>query len=286
MAVLLHLSDTHFGTETPEVVTALLDLSARLRPEVAVLSGDVTQRARAGQFDTAHKFMRALTAQAKLVLPGNHDLPLFNLWARWRTPYAGFERVFGSRRSLIVHTPEFLVLGVDTTRAKYHKTGEVSPAQVAEVAQHLRAAQPGQLKVVVTHQPMAVITQEDRKNLLRGHAHALQAWSDAGVDLLLGGHIHLPYAMPLTLSLGMGDHPATPWVVQAGTAVSKRLRGGSPNSVHLIEWADSAAGKVCRLMQYDYLSGPRCFAQVGPAVELWPAGRGNGPATSTHPRGY
>ena len=95
MALLLHLSDTHFGTEIPAVVAALLDLSRRLKPDVAVLSGDVTQRARRAQFEAAATFMQALQAHAKLVLPGNHDLPLFNLWGRCTAPYAGFERVFG-----------------------------------------------------------------------------------------------------------------------------------------------------------------------------------------------
>lgn len=270
MALLLHLSDTHFGTEIPAVVAALLDLSRRLKPDVAVLSGDVTQRARRAQFEAAATFMQALQAHAKLVLPGNHDLPLFNLWGRCTAPYAGFERVFGPHGDVVIDTPTFLVLGVDTTRPWRHQAGEVSRQQVSDTAQRLRKARPGQLKVVVTHQPLAVITPRDHRNLLRGGELAIKAWREAGADLMLGGHIHLPYAVPLALQHGDRTHGARPWVVQAGTATSTRLRGGWPNMVNVIEWQPPGQGSpgrgCCWLMQYHYVTAARCFAQAGPPL--------------------
>lgn len=267
MALLLHLSDPHFGTERPEVVAALLDLSVRLQPQVVVLSGDITQRARRSQFASARAFWQALTAQHRLVLPGNHDLPLFNLWARLRAPYAAYQAALGPVEAPMIDTPAYRVIGVNTTRAGRHQDGEVSPAQIDAVSQRLRAARPGQLRVVVTHQPMAVITPQDRRHLLHGHAQAAAAWRDAGVDLLLGGHIHLPYVVPLPAdSLGVTARPA--WVVQAGTAVSSRVRGGLPNSVHLIDWRGPGSDGGCWWAQYDYRQGPRCFVQVGPAMKL------------------
>lgn len=273
MPGLLHLSDTHFGTEQPEVVEALLALADQVQPDVAVLSGDVTQRARRGQFERARRFMGQLQAGAKLVIPGNHDIPLFDLWARWRMPYRGYQRAFGRDLAPVYESERYLILCVNTTRPWRHKQGEVSAAQVEAVAQRLRGASPQQLRVVVTHQPMAVIRSEDRVNLLRHHRRAAAAWSAAGVDLLLGGHIHLPYACDLRDELGQAGPPGWEgahgsgvtrpvWAVQAGTAVSRRLREGLPNSVNLIEQSPRDHGCVCKVEQYDYHPGQQRFRPV------------------------
>jgi hypothetical protein len=107
--------------------------------------------------------------------------------------------------------------------------------------------------VVVVHQPIAVMRVEDEPNLLRGHAAALRRWAEAGADLVIGGHIHLPYVMPLP---GL----ARPlWVVQAGTAVSSRVRDGMPNSVNLLRWGADAAPGCCRIEQWDYKADSRTF---------------------------
>lgn len=270
-ARLLHLSDTHFGAERTEVMAALLALDRRLCPDVAVLSGDVTQRARPREFAAARAWVKALSSANKLVLPGNHDLPLFNLWARWRAPYAGFEEAFGRHGSggtVVVDTPRWLVIGVDTTRPHRHKDGEVAPSQIDAVVRHLDRARPQQLRVVVTHQPMAVITAADRPNLLHGHLQASRAWALAGADLLLGGHIHLPYAVPLALPSRAHARALAeaPWVVQAGTAISRRVRGGGANSVNVIDWDPAAAADRCRLTQYDYRAEEAAFVAVRQVV--------------------
>ncbi|MBY0464748.1 MAG: metallophosphoesterase, partial [Burkholderiales bacterium] len=146
MSVLLHLSDTHFGTEQPQVVEALVALAAQQRPDVVVLSGDITQRARPVQFQAAKRFVDRLGAPV-LAIPGNHDLPLFDLWARLTCPYGRFATVFGADMEPVHASPDWLVLGVNTTRAWRHRHGAVSAAQVARVAGLLAAASPGQLRV-------------------------------------------------------------------------------------------------------------------------------------------
>lgn len=229
MSVLLQISDTHFGTEQPHVVEALVALAAQQRPDVVVLSGDITQRAQPAQFRAAKDFVDRLGAPV-LAIPGNHDIALFNLWERLFRPYARFASAFGSECEPVLSTQDLLVVGVNTTRAWRHKNGEVSTVQIDRVAKLLVAASPRQLRVVVVHQPVAVIQVQDRTNLLRGHSAATRAWSTAGADLVMGGHIHLPYTLPLqTLSRPL-------WVVQAGTAVSSRTRSGVPNSVNVLRW--------------------------------------------------
>ena len=259
MSVLLQVSDPHFGTERTPVVEALVALAAQLRPDLVVLSGDITQRARAEQFSAARSVMDRLGAPL-LVLPGNHDIALFDLWSRFTRPYARYSAAFGDNLAPVFASHDLLVLGVNTTRARRHKDGEVSSEQIDAVAEQLRQARPEQLRVVVVHQPIDVMREEDLPNRLHNHAAAQQAWAAAGADVVMGGHIHLPYVMPLP---GL----ARPlWAVQAGTAVSSRVRSGVPNSVNVLRW--SPAG-VCVVEQWDFSAAASAF-QCAASTPLTP----------------
>lgn len=141
MSVLLQISDTHFGTEQPQVVEALVALAAQQRPEVVVLSGDITQRARPAPFRAAKVFVDRLGAPV-LTIPGNHDIALFDLWARLTHPYACYAKVFGADLEPVHSSPDLLVVGVNTTRKWRHKNGELSKAQIDRVAKLLTAASP------------------------------------------------------------------------------------------------------------------------------------------------
>ena len=251
MSVLLQISDPHFGTEQAPVVEALVALARQQRPDLLVLSGDITQRARPAQFRAARSFMDRLGGPL-LAIPGNHDIPLLNLWARWKTPYAQHCAAFGAELEPVFRSADMLVIGVNTTRAYRHANGEVSPAQIDRVASLLAGATAAQLRVVVVHQPIAVERPEDVKNLLRGHADAQRVWARAGADLVLGGHIHLPFVRQL-------PGVARPmWAVQAGTALSSRVRAGAPNSVNLLRWQPSE--RTCQVEQWDFAADAGVFA--------------------------
>ena len=267
MSVLLQISDTHFGTEQPHVVEALVELAAQQRPDVVVLSGDITQRARPAQFRAAKAFVDRLGAPV-LAIPGNHDIALFDLWARLTRPYARYGAVFGHELEPVHSSRDLLIVGVNTTRAWRHKNGEVSAAQIDSVAKLLSAASPRQLRVVVVHQPAAVTQDLDQPNLLRGRGAAVQVWSAAGADLVMGGHIHLPYTLALQ---GLARRL---WVVQAGTAVSSRTRPEAPNSVNLVRWgkacggsraqvqSEPEAGTTCLIERWDFLHPDRAFVRT------------------------
>jgi 3',5'-cyclic AMP phosphodiesterase CpdA len=257
MSLILHLSDTHFGAERVEVVEALLRLAQTQRPDLAILSGDVTQRARREEFAAARHFVDRLAASAgrTLVLPGNHDIPLFAVWRRLFAPYGGYCRVFGPELEPSFEDARLLVVGVRTTRRYRHIDGTVSARQVARVGERLRRSAAA-LKLVVTHQPVHVERREDAHNLLHGRAAALRQWSAAGADLILGGHIHLPFAAPLQAAHGL---PREVWAVQAGTAVSRRTRPGIANSVNLIRH-DAGAGR-CAIERWDYDASTQAFAR-------------------------
>lgn len=263
MSVLLQISDTHFGTEQAPVVDALRALSHAQQPDLLVLSGDITQRARRAQFDSARAFVDRLGVPM-LAIPGNHDIPLFDLFARLWQPYAGHRAAFGDDLEPVHASADLLVVGVNTTRWYRHENGEVSARQIERVAERLTRATPGQLRIVVVHHPVAVPDAGDAHNLLRNRTAALRRWAESGGDLLMGGHIHLPCVIPL-------PELARPmWAVQAGTAVSSRVRDGQPNSVNLLRWGCDAPPGRCVVERWDYSASGSAFVRNA-AVEVAPA---------------
>lgn len=247
MSVLLQISDAHFGTEQPPVVEALLQFAERLQPDVALFSGDITQRARRAQWRAAAAFAHRLPAKHVLAIPGNHDIPLFNVIARALTPYAGFTSVFGQTLEPELELPDMRVLCVNTTRPRRRKDGEVSEEQVERVCRSLQRARREQLRIVVTHQPVHVVRPNDEANLLHGAEFAVRRWIDAGVDIVIGGHIHLPYVRPLAERYDGLSRKG--WCVQAGTAVSHRVRGNIPNSVNVVRYDGRL---TCSVERWDF----------------------------------
>lgn len=261
MSLVLQISDTHFGTEIAPVVKALQDLAREQKPDLVVWSGDVTQRARRSQFSAAAVFASELAKAVPhtLVIPGNHDIPLLNVLSRVHNPYANYERVFGDTLEPVFESEQLLVQGLNTTRWYRHKHGQISDAQVQRVAARLRSARPQQLRIVVTHQPLQAIRESDLNNLLRGYARAARVWSEAGADIFMGGHIHLPYIRKLRDSLRPSSRHT--WVVQAGTATSKRIREDVPNSINLIRSLDVSALE-CTVERWDYVAATGHFRQI------------------------
>jgi 3',5'-cyclic AMP phosphodiesterase CpdA len=226
------------------VVAALVRLVQAHLPDVLVLSGDVTQRARRSQFDAARRFIDSLRVPQVLVLAGNHDIPLFDLRKRLWAPYAGFRRMFGEALEPSIDLPALRIAGVHTARAWRHVVGHVSAAQAQCSAAWLADAPPQALRVAVTHHPLAVPDVQDAAQRVRGAADALRRWSAARVHVVLGGHIHRPYFLPVDSTPSGSPHRL--WVVQAGTAVSHRIRPPYPHSVNLLRQFAPARWELSR----------------------------------------
>ncbi|MEC5212214.1 3',5'-cyclic AMP phosphodiesterase CpdA [Polaromonas sp. CG_9.5] len=266
MTTLLQISDPHFGTVQPDVMEALVRMASAQRPDLLVLSGDITQRARVEEFAQARAFCDRLAIAQRLVIPGNHDIALFNLYQRFLTPYARYLQAFGPGLERVVSTPLLRVIGVKTTRRWRHKNGEVSPAQIERVVTELRRSDPAQLRIVVVHQPVYVPSASDRHDRLRGWEAAVRAWAEAGADIVMGGHIHLPYVHELSSSMaGLGRRL---WCVQAGTALSTRLRAGIPNSVNMLRYDGAGQPVSCLLERWDYQAGSGQFECANSTVLL------------------
>lgn len=243
---LAHISDTHFGTEVDAVVDALRAVLAELAPDVILLCGDVTQRARPAEFAAARRFMESLPARtARLSIPGNHDLPLMNLWARFRAPYAGYEEALGPREGLWAGEGIALVL-LDATHPLRHKDGALDAGHLARRLDAGRAACGGDgVLLVAAHQPLWTAWGDDKGQTLRGRHAAARQLADARADVVFSGHVHVPL---LATSAVSDPHLAWRFVLSgAGTAVSHRVRPGAPNSFNLLELDD----RRLRLVRYD-----------------------------------
>jgi 3',5'-cyclic AMP phosphodiesterase CpdA len=273
MSIVLQISDPHFGTEQAPVIAALQRLAVKLQPDVALFSGDITQRARAYQWQAA----RELPAKHVVAVPGNHDIPLFNVFARIFSPYGGYSSAFDRDLEPVLDLPDLLIVCVNTTRPRRHKDGEVSAEQLARVSTRLEQAHAHQVRIVVTHQPVHVIRPNDEANLLHGAEEAVRRWLTSGADLFVGGHIHLPYVR--ALSERYSGLSRRGWCVQAGTATSHRVRGSIPNSVNVIRCDRTPA---CCVERWDFSATLGEFEKVE-RFELAVQRDERHPAQAAHP---
>lgn len=235
MTSLLHISDTHFGTEQPPVMQAFETHVKAHGADLVLFSGDITQRARRGQFALAQAFIKRIKdygVPQVLSIPGNHDIPMYNLLARIFSPYGNYHRYIDSNLAPIFENDDALIIGLNTTHPARRKAGKVTSRQVEEVAERLQKCDPQKLRIVVAHQPFGSIVASDRRNLQIGARAALERWASSGLDLVMGGHIHLPYV--LALSTQYAGLSKEIWGVQAGTTLSSRIRGNAPNSFNRI----------------------------------------------------
>lgn len=231
--MILHLSDPHFGTEDSTKVHALQQLCWQLKPELVVVSGDLTQRARRSQFIKAKAFLDSLKTPY-LVIPGNHDIPLFHLPQRFWQPLDRFKACFGTLTP-VCETSHFVVIGLNTIKSHHHTKGSMSLKQIDWVSEQLKQASPHKFKIVVTHQPFFVGQQDEsaKKDIPRLMLPALKQWAAYGINALLHGHLHQSAVYDLNQHYFLQQsHQILD--IQAGTALSHRLRHGLPNSVNMI----------------------------------------------------
>ncbi|MGE5477970.1 MAG: metallophosphoesterase family protein [Bacteroidales bacterium] len=210
MSVIAHLSDLHFGRTDAAVVEALLADLSQQRPDVVVISGDLTQRARTHQFAEARAFLDRLPAPA-VVVPGNHDLaPMYRPLSRLFRPRAKFERHLpGHAETSVWRDRELVVVGLDSTRHLRWKSGKLRSGHLERVDTVLAGAPDTACKVAFLHHPPATALS----------GHSFDSLADLGVDLVLTGHVHRAH-----LELIEGGNHGTCVLVQASTACSTRLR--------------------------------------------------------------
>ncbi len=230
MRTIVHLSDLHFGHIDLTIVAPLIETITRIKPDLVAVSGDLTQRARAHQFKEARAFLDKLP-KPQIVVPGNHDVPLHNVFARFVQPLTKYRRYITSDLRPFYHDDEIAVLGVNTARSLTIKGGRINEEQVAWMIERLCACDPAVIKIVVTHHPFDLPEGGNERQLVGRARMAMEALASCGADLFLAGHLHLSHTSHSATRYKIKGHSAL--VVQAGTATSTRGRGEA-NSFNVI----------------------------------------------------
>jgi len=219
---IVHLSDIHFGNVAPAILAPLIKAVRRMSPHVVVVSGDLTQRARTEEFLEARSFLDRLP-QPQIVVPGNHDVPLYNLYERFVERLDRYHRYITTEREPAYTDDEVAVLGTNTARSLTWKGGRVNSAQIARIKERLSNIDPRVTKIVVSHHPFDLPQGFSESHLVGGARMAMGHLAECGADLLLAGHMHVSAVCRTVLRYQIAGHSAL--VIQAGTATSTRGRG-------------------------------------------------------------
>lgn len=203
-----------------------------VEPDLVAISGDLTQRARSYQFQQARSFLDALP-KPQIVVPGNHDIPLHNLFARFVEPLTKYRRYITNDLQPVYEDEELVIVGVNTARSSVFKGGRINKSQVAHLREKFCALGEQVVKAVVTHHPFDLPEGHTERDLVGRARMAMNELAECGADLFLAGHLHISHTGH-TRRYNIRGHSAL--VVQAGTATSTRERGEA-NSFNLLRIA-------------------------------------------------
>ena len=221
MRRIVHLSDLHFGRVNPVLIDPLMSIIRKVEPDLVAISGDLTQRARSHQFQQARSFLDTLP-KPQIVVPGNHDIPLHNLFSRFLEPLTKYKRYITEDLQPVYEDDELVVIGVNTARSSVFKGGRINRSQVDRLRDKFCSLRNGVIKVVVTHHPFDLPEGHDERDLVGRARMAMTELAECGADLFLAGHLHISHTGH-TKRYNIRGHSAL--VVQAGTATSTRERG-------------------------------------------------------------
>lgn len=223
MKTIAHISDLHFGCIDEALLAPLKNSIDAIRPDLIAISGDLTQRARVHQFKAARAFLKTL-AFPQLIVPGNHDVPLYNIVARFFWPLRGYKRYIARNLAPLYADFEIVVAGINTARSLTIKDGRINDEQIERTREMLCAYDEDIVKIVVTHHPFDLPEgATDHGDIVGRAKRAVQRFATCGADVFLSGHMHQSHIG--STALRYGDHGESALIVHAGTAASLRRRG-------------------------------------------------------------
>jgi len=221
---LLHISDVHFGPpHLPRVSEGVLEFIANHRPDVVVLSGDLTQRAKPEQFRQAREFVDRIPVPT-LVVPGNHDVPMYRVWERVFNPFGAYCKHFSTEMEPVFRDDEMLIVGINTAFNWTIKDGRIKLSRLLEVAKVFEDTPETVFKVVVAHHHLIPPPNFGTQRVLANAFEAIDLFSSVGVDLILSGHLHQAYIGNSEEFYPKGRPPVV--ILHSGTTTSNRGRGG------------------------------------------------------------
>ena len=232
MARIAHLSDIHFGANDPKIVSATEAWLERSQPDLVIISGDFTQRARVDQFRAASAWLNRLRGAGMrlLVIPGNHDVPLYDVVRRFAAPLDRYKRYISNELCPWYEDENVAILGINTARSLTIKDGRINHDQMNMIEERFAPVAPEKTRILVTHHPlfaMPIGKGGELSEAVGRHDDAVEAAAAAGIHIALAGHFHRTYA---EAAQKMVADAGGALVIQAGTATSTRLRNAEPQS--------------------------------------------------------
>jgi 3',5'-cyclic AMP phosphodiesterase CpdA len=273
VTTLFHCSDLHFGhPAVPEQYEAIEALIQDRKYDVVAISGDVTQRARAGEFQRAREFIRQAEKVADtIVVPGNHDV------AWWLAPlgigdptrmFAKYREYISRDLEPVLRTAGATFVGLNTSQGVTRHTltwnvrdlsiiGDLTRGQIERARAEFERSRTGDARVIVMHHN-PVKGELSQRHGLKNTQRLLGAFAEMSVDLVLCGHDHQEAVHYI-------EHTKRGTIVSTAGTISNRSRGGRPSSVNSIRLTDSDI-EVSTLLwsteQHDFVAGPaKCFAR-------------------------
>lgn len=227
MKTIVHLSDLHFGNADSGRIPNLINQIKSLNPDLVIISGDLTERATESQFAEAKKFIDSFFDLPLFVIPGNHDIPLYNIYKRFTAPFDKYHKHISKDTAPFLSDEDLCIVGVNSVRKYSLSSGGIGRKQVKDAMAILEKAHSQSIKIIVSHHPFDMPDiQGYRKythRLMTNSGKTLERLSQSGVDLFLSGHLHVPFVSHEPM-----HHRIKNWsslIIHAGTAASERTRG-------------------------------------------------------------
>lgn len=236
---ILQISDLHMGPPfVPEVGSALLEIAPRMQPQAIVVSGDLTQRAKRDQFARARDFLEQLPSVPRLVVPGNHDIPLYRVRERWTDPHGLYREYISTELNPVLKLDSAVIVGLDSTAPRRAiSNGRIHRWQLDHCESVFADAGPDVARLVVTHHHFAPAPDYLHDWTMPKAKRAMVRFVEMGVEVILGGHLHRAY-IGNSLDFFPGKHRERGIIiVQSGTTTSRRGRGREceKNSFNLLQ---------------------------------------------------
>lgn len=226
MVRIAHISDLHFGAADEQALQSLQEALAELSPTATVLTGDVTQAGRRREFISAADYLAGIDTPL-MVLPGNHDVPVYSLHMRFAAPWRRFRQILNADTDSVMNLPDALIIGLNSARragvSRDWSLGRLSVSQIASAEARLREATDGTLRIVALHHPIEAGEGRAGRAVVARSETALRTFLHAGADVILTGHAHISNA-----SIRKNNHDSMV-IIAAGTASSTRQRGEAPS---------------------------------------------------------
>ena len=239
--LILHASDLQIGKPyRPRVAEALLDFARDLAPDLVVLAGDLTQRAKVREYQIARRLLADLGPIPVVVTPGNHDVPLYRIWERVLWPYRNWRAFVGPELDTVTRIPGATLVALNSSAPRRAiVSGHISAAQVRWAAAAFEGVPEDDARILVIHHHFVATPDRTGGSPLRGGGELLRQFESMGVDVILGGHVHQTH-LTTSRALVPGPGAGIP-LIACGTTTSSRGRGpeAGQNAANVIRMEDA-----------------------------------------------